>query len=80
MGLVERCVADDAFDTELGALLDSIIANSWHSHRANKRLLIDTDAMPLAEGLAHETRRSAGFGPDFKDRIDAFLGKGAARR
>jgi enoyl-CoA hydratase/carnithine racemase len=80
MGLVERCVADDAFESELGALLASIIANSWHSHRANKRLLIETDAMPLAEGLAHETWRSAGFGPDFQARIDAFTSKSPAKR
>jgi enoyl-CoA hydratase len=79
MGLVERCVPDAALDTELAGLLDTILANSWHSHRANKRLLIETDAAPLAQGLAHETYRSAGFGPDFKQRIESFLGKGKTR-
>jgi enoyl-CoA hydratase/carnithine racemase len=76
MGLVERCVADEVFEAELASLLSAIVSNSWHSHRANKRLLIETDATPLSVGLAHETYRSAGFGPDFHERIAAFLGKG----
>ena len=75
MGLAERCFADDVFEAELTALLGVIVGNSWHSHRANKRLLIETDATPLPVGLAHESYRSSGFGPDFHERIAAFLGK-----
>jgi enoyl-CoA hydratase len=77
MGLAETCVPDDRFDAELQALVDSILANSWHSNRANKRLLVETDGLPLRAGLAHEVDRSAGFGPDFHDRIDAFLARKA---
>jgi enoyl-CoA hydratase len=80
MGLVESCVADNLFETELSTLLGSIVANSWHSHRANKRLLIETDATPLAVGLAHETYCSAGFGPDFKSRINRFLSRSPPQR
>ena len=80
MGLVESCVADAALDAELAQLLAAILANSWHSNHANKRLLIETDATPLAAGLAHEVYRGAGFGPDFKDRIARFLDKGSAKR
>jgi enoyl-CoA hydratase len=79
MRLVEGCVADAELDAELAQLLSAILTNSWHSNRANKRLLIETDATPLGAGLAHETYRSAGFGPDFRQRIASFLTKGKAR-
>ena len=75
MGLANFCVADDTFDRELGALAQMIVANSWHSHRANKRLLIETDALALEAGLAHEVYRSAGVGPDMRERIAAFTSK-----
>ena len=75
MGLANMCVADDAFDRELRALADTILANSWYSHRANKRLLIETDGLPLEAGLAHEVYRSAGVGPDSRDRIARFTSK-----
>src|ERR1700723_3200687 len=51
MGLANICVPDDSFDQELRALADTILANSWFSHRANKRLLIETDGLPLGAGL-----------------------------
>ncbi len=75
MGLANFCVADDSFDRELNELARTILANSWHSHRAYKRLLIETDAMPLSAGLAHEVYRSRGVGPDMRDRIAAFTAR-----
>jgi enoyl-CoA hydratase len=75
MGLANYCVPDDKFETELRAFVDTILANSWHSHRANKRLLIETDALPLPAGLAHEVYRSRGVGPDMKERIARFTSK-----
>ncbi len=75
MGLANYCVPDDRFDPELRALADTILANSWFSHRANKRLLMDTDGMPLGAGLAHEVYRHPGVGPDMRERISAFTGK-----
>jgi enoyl-CoA hydratase/carnithine racemase len=75
MGLANICVADEAFDAELASLAKEILGNSWFSHRANKRLLIETEALPLGAGLAHEVFRSAGVGPDMRERIAAFTGK-----
>ena len=63
MGLANFCVPDDSFDKELRGLTDTILANSWFSHRGNKRLLVETDGLPLAAGLAHEVYRPRG-GPD----------------
>jgi enoyl-CoA hydratase len=77
IGLANFCVPDDQFDTELQALATQILANSWFSHAANKRLLRDTDGMPQAAGLAHEVYRGAGRGPDTEQRIAAFKNKSA---
>ena len=72
MGLANMCVADEAFDAELASLAKTILANSWFSHRANKRLLVETDGLNLKAGLAHEVFRGAGRGPDMEERIASF--------
>jgi enoyl-CoA hydratase len=72
MGLANMCVADEVFDAELASLAKTILANSWFSHRANKRLLVETDGLPLEAGLAHEVFRGAGRGPDMEARIASF--------
>ena len=79
MGLANICIPDDVFDKELRALADTILANSWFSHRANKRLLIETDGLPLGAGLAHEVYRNPGVGPDMRERIAAFNNKSVRR-
>ena len=79
MGLANECVPDAEFDAHLQRLADQILANSWFSHRANKRLMRETESLPLAAGLAHESHRSEGRGPDLQARIAAFTSKGAAR-
>jgi enoyl-CoA hydratase/carnithine racemase len=80
MGLANFCVPDERFDAELDALAASILANSWFSHRANKRLLAETEGMPLRAGLSYEIHRTEGRGPDMERRIAAFMnrsGKGS---
>ena len=75
IGLANECVANDEFDARLAALSAEILANSWFSHRANKRLLLDTDGLALGEGLAHEVFRGEGRGPDMEARIAGFSNK-----
>lgn len=77
MGLADRCVPDAELDATLAALAAQIAANSPFSHRANKRLLRETDGLSLAAGLAHEIVRSEGRGPDMAERIAAFRNKTA---
>jgi enoyl-CoA hydratase/carnithine racemase len=60
IGLANQCVPDAEFDAALEALAQQILANSGFSHRANKRLLLETDGLPLGAGLAHEVYRSEG--------------------
>jgi hypothetical protein len=65
-----RCLED-----LLAGLTGDVLANSWHTNFATKRLLRETDGMSLAEGLAHEHYHHPGFAPDHKERIARFSGK-----
>ncbi|MET0370544.1 MAG: enoyl-CoA hydratase/isomerase family protein [Sphingobium sp.] len=75
IGLANICVADDAFEAELAALTKDIASLSWHSHRGNKRLIVDTEDMALAQGLAHEIHRGPGRAPDFEERVGSTFGQ-----
>lgn len=75
MGLVNWCVPDETFDAELEKFTQSILANSWFSLRANKRLYRETDGLTLRVGLSHEIHRSEGRGPDMDERIARFMDK-----
>ncbi|AYJ85389.1 enoyl-CoA hydratase/isomerase family protein (plasmid) [Sphingomonas paeninsulae] len=75
IGLANLCVADDAFEAELASLVADIVGLSWHSHRGNKRLSIETAGMELAQGLAHESYRGPGIAPDFAERVGSTFGK-----
>ena len=75
MGLVNWCVPDAVFEAELASCSSAILANSWFSLRANKRLYRETEGLPLRAGLSHEIHRSEGHGPDMDARIAAFLNK-----
>lgn len=63
MGLVNECVAPGKLDGKLAEFAAAILANSWHSNAANKRLIYETDGMRVADGLNHELMRNAGFDP-----------------
>ncbi len=76
-GLANMVVPDEQFDSELDKLAAGIVANSWFSHRANKKLLIETDGLSLSAGLAHEVFRGQGRGPDMEERIAGGFGSKA---
>ena len=78
IGLANAWAPDAEFDDAVRALADEILAQSPYSHRANKRLLLETDGLPLEAGLAHEVYRSAGRGPDMQARIAAFRNRARA--
>lgn len=77
IGLANTSFADADFDAEVQKFADAILTNSWFSARANKRLLVDTDGLPLKAGLAHETYRNEGHAPDVEERIAAFAARKA---
>jgi len=71
MGLAAFCLPDDEFDEGVAAFCRDVLANSRRSTRAIKKLLLDTDGMSLAQGIAWELHRSEGHGPDFAARLAA---------
>ena len=75
MGLANPCFPDASFDADVAAFCRMILANSPFSHRANKRLIRDTDGLPMGAGLAHEIYRGEGRGPDMQERIAAFANR-----
>lgn len=72
LGLVNRVVADGELEAEAAALAASIAANSWHTLRADKRLVNEGQNHTYAEGLAFERRVSPGAGPDLAERLERF--------
>ncbi len=75
MGLANFCVPDSEFEAEVKKLVDSVVANSWHTNRSYKRILDDTDGLSLAAGLAWELQNHPGSAPDVLDRIQRFSRK-----
>lgn len=75
MGLANWCAADADFAGEVEKFARTILANSWFSLRANKRLYRETDGMTLRAGLSHEIHRTEGRGPDMEERIAGFKNK-----
>ncbi|MCK6565150.1 MAG: enoyl-CoA hydratase/isomerase family protein [Dehalococcoidia bacterium] len=72
IGLVNACVPDDRLAESAGELAATIVSNSWHTLRADKRLVNEGQRFTLAEGLAFERRTSPGAGPDMAERLQAF--------
>ena len=75
MGLANWCVPDADFDAEIEKFARTILANSWFSLRANKKLYLETEGMTLKAGLSYEIHRTEGRGPDMQERIAGFKNK-----
>ena len=69
IGLANLCVPDTDLDRRAREFCGDILKNSARSNRAAKRLLLDTEGMPLGQGLAWELHRSEGHGPEFLSRL-----------
>lgn len=69
MGLANICVPDAELEAAVAAFVKDILANSWRSSRAIKKLIDETDGLPLKAGLAHEVHRSEGRGPETAERL-----------
>jgi enoyl-CoA hydratase/carnithine racemase len=75
LGLANMCVADEDLEAAARGLAVSIVANSWHTLRADKRLVNEGQRYTLEEGLAYERRTSPGAGPDMAERLKSFGAK-----
>ena len=72
LGLVDLLAPAAGLEELAQGFAAEICANSWFTNFAAKRLLAETDAMSLAEGLAHERARHPGRAPDYRERVDRF--------
>ncbi len=72
LGLVDMLCPAGGLDDLLRVLVADILANSRFTNRATKRLLLETDGLSLAQGLAHEQYRYPGWAPDHAERVAAF--------
>jgi enoyl-CoA hydratase len=72
LGLVDLLAPEGQLDEVLNAFVSDLLANSWHTNFAIKRLMIETDGMSLADALAHEHYRYPGNAPDHQERIARF--------
>jgi enoyl-CoA hydratase len=72
LGLIDQLAPAGQLDEILRQFVDELIANSWHTNFAIKRMMIETDGMSLAQGLAHEHSRYPGNAADSPQRIAAF--------
>lgn len=78
LGLANLCVPDSELEAETNRLAATIVANSWHTLRADKRLVNEGQRYTLAEALDFERKTSPGAGPDMAERLAAFGSKGRA--
>jgi enoyl-CoA hydratase len=70
MGLANFCVPDDQLADEAERFCRDTLANSWRALSAIKRLVQQTDGLPLAAGIAWELHHTAGRGPEMNDRLE----------
>jgi len=75
MGLANECVPDEELGDRVKAVAQEILANSWGANAGNKKLIYDTDGLPLVQGLAHEVIRNGGAAKDAGDRRSGFKRK-----
>ena len=72
LGLANACVADDSLIEATQSLARDIVANSWHTLRADKMLINRGQSFTLTEALAFEREESPGPGPDLQERLATF--------
>lgn len=71
-GLANLCVPDAELEQTVTSMAAAIVANSWHTLRADKQLVNEGQEFALSEALAYERRTSPGAGPDMAERLKAF--------
>lgn len=75
MGLVDMLAPTGELDALAAQLAADILANSWHTNAAVKRMMRDTDGMALPDALTHDRDHYPGYAPDHHERIAKFSKK-----
>ncbi len=74
MRLVDRVLPEETFDEGVATTMAAILAGSWSAHRHNKRILNETAAVPLEQGLARERAEHPGLSAEARERLAGFAG------
>jgi len=72
IGLANRCVPEASLADATAELAAAIVANSWHTLRADKMLVDGGQDLGLTEALRYEQEHSPGRGPDSDARVERF--------
>lgn len=75
LGLANACVPDDQLKAATEKFARTMLGNSWHTLRADKRLVNEGQRYTLAEALAFERKTSPGASPDMAERLKSFGAK-----
>lgn len=75
VGLANICVPDDRLAEATRELAATIVANSWHTLRADKMLVNQGQRFTIADALQFERTNSPGRGPDMEERLRSFAKK-----
>lgn len=72
IGLANMAVPDADLERATRELAEQIVLNSWHTLRADKRLLNEGQSYTFRDGLQFERKTSPGAGPDMAERLERF--------
>ncbi len=75
LGLATFCFPDDELRSRVVELAETMVANSWHTLRADKMLANAGQRLSLPDGLQFERENSPGRGPDMEERLQSFSKK-----
>jgi enoyl-CoA hydratase len=75
LGLIDLLAPAGGLDALVAGFTASVLANSWHTNFAVKRLIRETDGLSLRDGLIYERDHYPGFAPDHQQRIARFTKK-----
>jgi enoyl-CoA hydratase/carnithine racemase len=73
MHLANFCFPQDRFESELSALINDILANSWYSNQVNKRALLASHGLTLHDAHSLEMFKNEGLAPDAAERVEKFF-------
>ena len=79
IGMIWKCVDDDAFAAEVQALAARVAAMPTRALAATRQAMDASQSLDLAGALSHEAdvQRTLGYGHDFEEGVAAFLAKRA---
>jgi enoyl-CoA hydratase len=72
LGLVDLLAGEGELNVLVSGFVADVLANSWHTNFAVKRLMRETEGLPLTEGLAYEFNHYPGYAPDHAERVARF--------